>query len=298
MTGFGKYFIGTIFSISLFLPGSASAQDDVKIEVQHLNGNIYAIFGRGGNIGMSAGDEGVFLVDDQFAPLTPLILEAIREINDGPIRFVLNTHWHGDHTGGNENLGDEGAMIIAHDNVRLRLKEGMDRGNGRITPPAAEGALPVLTFNDQVSLFINGEEARAIHVENAHTDGDSMIYFRDANVLHAGDTYFNGMYPFVDVASGGSIDGLIAAIELALSFVDDDTIIIPGHGLISNKAELEGYLEMLTVSRDRIASLKAEGNSLESIIATDPMADYNEKWGGGFVNPDRHISAVYNSLED
>ncbi len=256
MAVLAKYFIGALFSVSLVFPGNAAAQGDVEIIVQHLNDNIYAIFGQGGNIGMSVGDEGIFLIDDQFAPLTPKILAAIREINDGPIRFVLNTHWHGDHTGGNENLGDEGAMIIAHDNVRLRLIEGLDRGNGRITPPAAEGALPVLTFNDQVSLFINGEEARAIHVENAHTDGDSLIYFRDANVLHAGDTYFSGRYPFVDITSGGSIDGLIAAIELALSFVDDDTIIIPGHGPISNKAELEVYLEMLTVSRDRVASLK------------------------------------------
>lgn len=298
MTGFGKYFIGLIFSISLFLPDSASAQGDVKIEVQHLNGNIYAIFGRGGNIGMSAGDEGVFLIDDQYAPFTPKILAAIREINDGPIRFVLNTHWHGDHTGGNENLGDEGAMIIAQDNVRLRLIEGLDRGNGRITPPAAEGALPVLTFNDQVSLFINGEEARAIHVENAHTDGDSLIYFRDANVLHAGDTFFNGMFPFVDVASGGSIDGLIAAIELALSFVDDDTIIIPGHGPIATRADLGIYLEMLTLTRERVAALKAQGKSIEEIIAADPTADYNEKWTWAFINPEAFVSSVYSSLED
>ncbi|MEE8258087.1 MAG: MBL fold metallo-hydrolase [Sphingomonadales bacterium] len=298
MTGLGKYFIGLIFSISLFLPDSASAQGDVKIEVQHLNGNIYAIFGRGGNIGMSAGDEGVFLIDDQYAPLTPKILAAIREIDDGPIRFVLNTHWHGDHTGGNENLGNEGAMIIAHDNVRLRLIEGLDRGNGRITPPAAEGALPVLTFNDQVSLFINGEEARAIHVENAHTDGDSLIYFRDANVLHAGDTFFNGRFPFVDVASGGSIDGLIAAIELALSFVDDDTIIIPGHGPIATRADLGIYLEMLTLTRERVAALKAEGKSIEEIIAADPTADYNEKWTWVFINPEAFVFSVYSSLED
>ena len=299
MTGLGKLFIGCAFSISLLLPAYAVAQGDVKIEVKHLTGNIYAIFGQGGgNIGMSAGSEGVFLIDDQHAPLTPKILAAIRVINDRPIQFVINTHWHGDHTGGNENLGDEGALVMAHDNVRVRLTEGLDRGNGRVTPPASEGALPVLTFNDQASLFVNGEEARAIHVEAAHTDGDSLVYFRQANVLHMGDVFFNERFPFIDLASGGGIDGMIAAVEVALAIVDENTIIIPGHGPISGKEGLVNYYEMLSLTRERVAAMKADGQTLEDVISAEPIADFNEKWTWNFINAESFVTTVFNSIED
>ena len=265
----------------------AQGMDDVEIEVQHLRGNIYALFGRGGNIGVSAGDEGVFLIDDQFAPLTPKIIAAIREISDAPIRFVLNTHYHGDHTGGNENLGEEGVVIVAQDNVRVRMI-------GRDTP---EAALPVVTFNDKASIHLNGEEARAVHVEHAHTDGDSIIWFKDSNVVHMGDTFFNERYPYIDVDGGGDIDGLIDAASYVLGKIDDDTIIIPGHGPITGKTGLQAYLDMLIISRDRVKTLKDDGASLEDVLEADVTADYDEKWTWAFIDGGKFVTAVYNTVD-
>lgn len=299
MNPWRNFLIGTVFALPILFQGSANAQDgdEVEIKVQHLRGNLYALFGQGGNLGMSAGDQGVFLIDDQFAPLTAKILAAIRTVSDQPVIYVLNTHFHGDHTGGNENLGEDGVLIISHDNVRRRLTGELQR-IGRETTPAPAAALPVITFNDQASIFINGEEARATHYANAHTDGDSVIVFADVNVIHMGDIFFSNMYPYIDLSSGGSVDGLIAAVEDVLANVDDDTILIPGHGPIGAKADLEAYLAMLTTVRGRIKDMMAAGATLEEVVVAAPSAEYDTEWASGFMPGDRFVTTIYNSLED
>ncbi|HBK91871.1 MAG TPA: MBL fold metallo-hydrolase, partial [Parvularcula sp.] len=247
-----------IFALSLTLAAStALAQQDfskVEIKATEIVSGIYILEGAGGNIGLSVGADGAFVIDDQFAPLSDKIMAAIKAIDAAPVEFLLNTHWHGDHTGGNEAFGAAGAHIVAHDNVRKRLKEGLKRET-RDTPPAPEGALPVVTFSDQASFYWNGRDIRVIHLNNAHTDGDAIVHFRDANVIHTGDIYFNtGGYPFIDLASGGSFDGLIAAQEAILALCDDKTVIIPGHGALASKATLAANIAMLKDVRARIAA--------------------------------------------
>jgi len=276
------------------------AQQDmsnVQIRTEKAGGNVYALFGRGGNIGLSVGEDGAFLIDDQFAPLTGKILAAVGELTDEPVRFVINTHWHGDHTGGNENLGEAGATIVAHRNVRQRMSvEQVMEAFGRTVPPSPPAALPVITFDDGVTFHQNGDTIRVIHVANAHTDGDSIIYFEEANVLHMGDTFFHQMYPFIDLGSGGSIDGVIAAAAKGLEIADGETRIIPGHGPLAGRAELESYHGFLTEIRDRIAKMIDEGKSLEAIVAAKPTSEWDAEWGGGFIRPQALVETVHRSL--
>jgi glyoxylase-like metal-dependent hydrolase (beta-lactamase superfamily II) len=253
--------------------------------------------GSGGNLAVSVGQDGVFLVDDQYAPLTEKILAAIRSISDVPVRFVINTHWHGDHVGGNENIGQAGALILAHDNVRKRMSvEQFMEAFDRTVPAAPEAALPVVTFSEAVTFHINGGELHAFHVDSAHTDGDAMIHFRDVNVIHMGDVYFNGLYPFVDFSAGGSIDGIIAATKKVLEIVDDETRIIPGHGPLSNKVELEAYLDMLVGVRDAIRERIAMGLDRDAVIAAEPTARWDEAWGAGWLTPEQFVGIVYSDL--
>ncbi len=295
--------IATVAALSLAgsITGALSAQDFSKVEIkaEALRGNISVLYGAGGNIGVSAGDDGVFIVDDQFAPLTDKIKAALAGISDKPLRFVLNTHFHGDHTGGNENLGKGGAVIMAHDNVRQRLSKGAFlKAFDMKMDPAKMAALPVVTFNDKISLHMNGEEARVIHVKNAHTDGDSIIFFKGSNVIHMGDTFFNDRLPFMDVSNGGSIDGVIAAAKAVLELANDETIVIPGHGKVTDKAGVQAYLVALEASRKIVAAMKAEGKSLEDIQASGALADVNANWR---ANPEgwvkKYIGFVYNSLK-
>ncbi|MEX0297914.1 MAG: MBL fold metallo-hydrolase [Kordiimonas sp.] len=281
---------------------SVAAQEDrfasVEIKAEALRGNLHVLYGAGGNIGVSAGESGVFIIDDQFAPLTDRIKAAIAEISDQPIRFVVNTHYHFDHTGGNENFGKDNSIIVAHDNVRLRLSKGaFIKAFNNTMDPQPEVALPVVTFNDEMSLHLNGEEARFIHAENAHTDGDSIIHFRGTNLFHMGDIFFNQSYPFIDVGNGGSIDGVIRAVKSVLKLADEETIVIPGHGPVTDKAGLKDYLDMLEGTRAIIAEMKADGKTVEEIRAAKPLSTYAEKWEGDRPEwMEQYIGFVFESL--
>jgi glyoxylase-like metal-dependent hydrolase (beta-lactamase superfamily II) len=259
---------------------------------------VYVIYGRGGNIGVSAGADGVFLIDDQYAPLTPKIKAELAKLSAAPVRFIINTHWHSDHTGGNEALAGEGALVLAHDNVRQRMSvEQFMAFFERTVPPSPPAALPVVTFNDTVTFHLNGDEIHVFHMPGAHTDGDALVHFRRANVIHMGDTLFYGLYPFIDVDSGGSIAGTIAAVDAALALADEKTRIVPGHGnSVTDKAGLTAYRDMLVTVRGRIAGLVAEGKTLEEVQAAAPTAEYDAEWGQGFIKPDRWVALIYKDL--
>jgi glyoxylase-like metal-dependent hydrolase (beta-lactamase superfamily II) len=283
------------------LVSSAAAQlnaPDVTVRTEKVAEGVFALFGNGGNIGVSVGEDGVFLIDDQFAPLTPAINAALAELSAAPVHFVLNTHWHFDHTGGNENYGKAGALIIAHDNVRARMSvpQAMEFFK-RAVPASPPKALPVVTFNDSASLHFNGDEIRAVHVAHAHTDGDAIIRFHRTNVIHAGDTFFNGMYPFIDIDSGGSIAGTLAAVDAMLAMSDAATRIIPGHGPVAGKPELEAYRRMLTDTVTRVRTLKAAGRSVDEIVAAAPNADYDATWATAFINGERYVRMLYALME-
>ncbi len=273
--------------------------DDTQIESTQLSDTVYMLTGAGGNIGLSIGDDGAFIIDDQFAPLSEKIMAAIKAIEDRPVRFVINTHWHGDHTGGNENFGKTGSIIIAHDNVHQRMStdQFIERFNAEV-PASPKDALPVVTFNDQLSLHLNGESVVAYHQSHAHTDGDSIIHFPNSNVIHMGDTYFNIGYPFIDTSSGGNINGVIAANAFALTLADDDTKIIPGHGPLASKTDQQAYVHMLIQVRDAVKAHVDAGKTLEETIAAEPTADLDEQWGGGFIDAKSIVTFAYNSLKD
>jgi len=283
-----------IFALASFATAQGPDFAKVQIATEKLAEGVYMLKGAGGNVGVSAGADGVFLVDDEYAPLTPKVEAAIAAVSDKPIRFVFNTHWHPDHTGGNENLGKAGVLIVAHDNVRTRMTvEEFIKALGMKVPPSPKAALPVVTFNDAVTFHLNGDEIHAFHVPPAHTDGDSIVHFRKANVVHMGDLYFNGMYPFIDLGTGGSVDGMIGAADHALSLVDANTRIIPGHGAVSGRGELAAFRDMLVMARDRIKPMAASGKRLEQVIAAKPTRDLDEKWGKGFLKPEAFVEIVY-----
>ncbi len=277
--------------LSLFLVCSFTTipaqQNEVVIKTIQVSNSVYMLVGQGGNIGVSVGDDGVFVIDDQFARLTPKILDAIKELSDKPIQYVVNTHFHGDHTGGNANMEKVGAKIIAHDNVYKRLSEGK----------TTEG-LPVITFNDKLSVHINGELVLVFHTDNAHTDGDAMLYFTESNVLHTGDNYFYKRYPYIDVNSGGSIDGYINAVKKALMVIDENTKIIPGHGNLSNKAEYASFLEMLTLLRTNVQAEIDKGKTEDDIVnntaITKQYDNLNYSWN--FINSEKIRRTIYLSL--
>ena len=293
----------SVLAISMVLTGLAVAQEPdwskVEVKVVPVAGGVSMLVGQGGNIGVTSGKDGIFLIDDQFEPLLPKIRAAVKTLGDGPIRFVVNTHFHGDHTGGNAKLHEAGAVIIAQENVRKRL--GMERINPSTkerTPPKPPEAWPLVTYASGVNLYLNGDELEVFHVARAHTDGDSIIRFKKANVLHMGDTFFNGNYPFIDVDSGGSIDGMIAAADQVLAIADDKTKIIPGHGPLGTKADLQNYRNVLAGIRDRVKALIAQGKSLDQIVAAKPTAQWDPTWGKGFMGPDVFVGFVHRSLTE
>jgi len=287
-------------ALCLFTAGHIQAQqnfDKVEIKTQKLTDSVYMLIGAGGNMGLSVGPDGVFLIDDQFAPLTPKIEAAIKALTPKPVTFVINTHWHSDHTGGNVNLGKAGALIVAQDNVRKRLSSDqfIELLGAKEKPMAKEG-LPVITFSQSVNFHLNGDDIAVFHVPNAHTDGDAIIHFRKANIVHMGDVFFNGFYPFIDFSSGGTPDGFIAAVERVIAITDAQTKIIPGHGPLAGKAELVIYRDMLVGTIGKIKALVKQGKTLEEIVAAKPTADFDERWGKGFIPPARYIEMVMKGL--
>jgi len=277
----------------------AAQQDLSKVEIraEQVVPGVHVLFGAGGNIGLSTGADGSFVIDDQFAPLTPRIQAAIAKIADRPVRFVLNTHWHGDHTGGNENFGKAGALIVAHDNVRVRMSsEQFIASLNQKVPPSPAVALPVVTFDASTTFHINGDAIRAVHVPNAHTDGDSLVHFTKANVVHMGDTYFANGYPFVDLSSGGSVTGLIDAVNRGIALGDERTRYIPGHGPVTDRAALVRYRDMIADVVAKVRAGIAAKRSVEQVVASKPTARYDAQWGNAFIKPDRFVQTVYASL--
>jgi glyoxylase-like metal-dependent hydrolase (beta-lactamase superfamily II) len=243
------------------------------------------------------GPDGAFLIDDQFAPLTDKIKAAVAKLTDKPVRFVLNTHWHGDHTGGNENFGNAGVTIIAQENVRKRMStEQYIVSLDRRVPPSPEKALPIETFADSVTFYLNGEEIHAFHVAPAHTDGDVIVWFPKRNVVHMGDCLFNGGYPRIDVSTGGNIEGMIAANDRLLAMTDANTKYIPGHGKLATRADVQAFRDMLVKVRDRVKPMVAAGKGLPDVQAAKPTADLDAQWGTTMMKPESFVEMVYSSL--
>ena len=284
---------------AILVPSTALAQRDfssVEIKTTEVSDRLYMLEGAGGNIGVSVGDDGAFIIDDQFAPLSDKIKTAVKAVTDKDIAFVINTHFHGDHTGGNEAFGESGAHIVAHDNVRKRLKEGLTRAGGNVTPPAPEAALPVITFSKSISFYWNDRNIYIAHPQNAHTDGDAIIFFKDINVVHMGDVFFNGGFPFIDLEAGGDLDGYIETHEWVLKKIDDDTKIIPGHGALANKADLQKTVSMLKGVRSLVQAEIDKGLSEDAAVQADPLKKYADEWGQGFINAERMVRTAYRSL--
>ncbi|HWN07263.1 MAG TPA: MBL fold metallo-hydrolase [Steroidobacteraceae bacterium] len=275
--------------------GSAAAENpEPTVRTETVGSGVYVLYGSGGNIGASVGPDGVFLIDDQYAVMTPKVTEALSKIAPQPPRFVLNTHWHDDHTGGNENLAEKGSVIVAHDNVRVRMSaEQFNKFFDRTTPASPAGALPMVTFNDSASFHLNGEELRGYHVPQAHTDGDVFIHFRKANVIHTGDIMFAGMYPFVDLDSGGSVAGVIAAVDRMLELADGKTRIIPGHGEVTDRAGLEAYRDMLASTSRRMRELVKSGKTIEQVLAEKPFAALDGTLAWSFITAERYVRILY-----
>ena len=274
----------SIFGFTCLLPVAASAQQDfsaVQIIPHHVAGTVYYLEGSGGNIGLSIGTDGVVMIDDQYAPLTERILGAIKQLNSGEIRFLINTHVHGDHTGGNENMGKMGVLILARDEIRVRLQA---------QSPAA--ALPVLTYSEAITIHLNGEEVFAFPVPPAHTDGDTFILFRDSDVIHAGDVFRTTAFPVIDTNNGGTLDGTLQALGLLVGTAGPNTKIVPGHGVVSTRADVMGFRDMVLDVKNRVEAMVGQGMSYAQVAAANPTAAYNDRYG----DPDRFLRAAYTEL--
>jgi glyoxylase-like metal-dependent hydrolase (beta-lactamase superfamily II) len=280
-----------------FINSSTAQQSDIQIETVKITDNIYMLMGAGGNIAVSVGEDGVFMIDDQIASANEQILAAIAKITDKPVKFLINTHWHADHTGGNELMGKAGSIIVAHDNVRKTLteKQFIEYFDKYVEPLSKEG-LPVITFTDAVTFYFNGDEIYVHHVESAHTDGDAVVHFENDNVVHTGDVVFSGMYPFIDHERDGSAEGMTRVVGRLLETIDDSTKVIPGHGQLCDKKHLKEYHNMLSTVTGRVKTMMDEGKTLEEITAAKPTADFDESFKG-FISGDDFVGLVYKSLK-
>lgn len=287
--------IGILLLCILSIKAGAQNINEINIKVTRVSENVYMLEGRGGNIGLLTGKENNLMIDDQFAELSKTITAFINGINPKPIYYLLNTHWHGDHTGGNANFAEEGSFVIAQENVRKRLLKAQ-----RDKDTFNDLALPQLTFTDAMHLYFEGEEIHFFHFHKAHTDGDAMVYFVKNNVLHTGDLFFSGRYPYIDLNSGGSVNGYIKAVETALQLINEDTKIIPGHGTLSTYSDYARFLEMLKELRKNMQKAIASGRTKEAIIADESITEAYDKlgYGNGFINGERLRSIFYTSLKE
>ena len=288
--------LAAVAALALLAAAPLAAQQDfskVEIKASKVRGNIWMLNGTGGNIGVSVGPDGVLIVDDKFAPLAEKIRAALKEVGGGQLKFILNTHWHGDHTGANPVFGPE-APIIAHTNVRQRLATEQRRGE-RVTPPLDPKGWPVITFDDSVSVHFNGEEIRVLHFPHGHTDGDSIIFFTGSNVAHLGDDFFAGRFPFVDLDSGGDVEGLAENIAEVIDELPADAAIIPGHGPLSTLDDLKAYLGMLVETTNLVRDKMEAGKTLEQIKA-EGLPEKWKDWGSGFINTERWLETIHQSL--
>jgi glyoxylase-like metal-dependent hydrolase (beta-lactamase superfamily II) len=296
-------------TVALLAPRYVFAQDDglvqtarktaaaATITVQKLRGNVSVLMGAGGNIAVLPGRDGKLLIDAGFAGARPKITDALTSISSDPIKHLINTHWHFDHTDGNEWLNSAGAAILAHANTRKHLSTATRVEGWNFTfPPVPAGAIPTEVFEDERTVQLNGTSIALKHYAPAHTDSDISVHFTDADILHVGDTFWNGYYPFIDYSTGGSIDGTIRATEANLAKVTDEMIVIPGHGLVGDKSQLTFYRDLLVTVRDKVATLKKQGRSLDEIVAAKPTAATDAKWGGGFMSPKQFIGLIFEGV--
>jgi cyclase len=294
-------FIVRILALAAALPtGSAVwAQSDlekVEIKAEEIAPGVAVLFGAGGNIGLSYGPDATVMIDDQFAPLSGKIEAAVAKIGAAPVKYVVNTHWHYDHTGGNENFGKTGATIFAHENVRVRMASG-GTVVGNVSSPSPKEALPVVTFDQGMRFHINGDTITLMYVGGGHTDGDSVVMWQEKKVVHMGDLYMTiNSFPFIDRASGGDVYNLMRTLDLVLTMIDGETKVIPGHGPMSNKSELAAWRAMIGQAVARVEALHKDGKSLEQAVAAKPLADFNRE--DGFINGDAFVKAIWASLAD
>ncbi len=282
-----------------FIPFFIQAQEweDVVIQSTKVSDKIYYLEGRGGNIGVLLGKDGVLLVDDQFAQLSGKIKSKIKELGNVSVSHVINTHFHGDHTGGNETFKNEGAIIVGHQNVRERLAQTFEnKALKRKVEAKEESFWPDVTFQSDSSMKLYGEQIALIYLPYAHTDGDAIVYFKTSNVIHTGDAFVRYGYPFIDVSAGGTIDGFIDAQERILALADENTVIIPGHGKSSSRQDVQELLGMLKDTKNIVAKAKNEGVALEDLIPQEPLKDFHERWSGNFINSDLFVQLIYESL--
>lgn len=291
-----------LLTAAMLLSGISSAQDDAKISFSstEVAKGIYMLSGEGGftggNLGLLVGTDGVVLIDDSMPPFLDIMTQAIKDLTEQPVDFLINTHVHGDHTGNNESIGKAGTHIVAHDNLRKHLvTKGVKSADGTMVP-AAKAAVPVITFTDEMSFHLNDQPANVIHVPNAHTDGDVIIHFNQANVIHTGDTFFNGIFPYIDLESGGSVDGFINAQLKVISLSNDETTIIPGHGPLSNKKDLQAALDMLIDAKALVMKHINEGHDLEQVIKANPLKKYHDDWNWGFITTEKMTTQLFTDL--
>ncbi len=282
-------------AVILALPSQAQSRfDKVEIKTTEVADNIFMLEGSGGNIAVIRGEGGLLMIDSQYAPLSDKIKAAIAKLSQNEVKYLLNTHWHGDHTGGNNNFGEDGAIIIAHENVRQRMSTEQ-KGVNRITKAAPSTAWPVITFTEDMKIHFNSQDIALIHVHAAHTDGDAFVYFPGANVLHMGDTFFNGRFPYIDLGSGGTVQGLIDAITKATMIVDEKTKIIPGHGSLATQTDLRKYHEVVSSVYLAVQKAIANGKTLEEIKSSDITKPYPD-WGSGFISDERFLDIIWTDL--
>jgi cyclase len=286
-----------VLGLGAALPVAAQDFSDVVIRSEPLGDGLYVLYGRGGNMLASSGADGLLLVDDQYAPLAQKIRSALDALQEGPVRLLVNTHWHGDHVGGNEAFARAGALVMAHENVWQRMAtEQYQPRSDRTVPPAPDAALPVVTHRHGMTVRWNEQTIELVPTHPAHTDGDTLVHFLEADVIHMGDVYNGGRFPFLDLASGGSVDGLIATCEEALARMDDDTRIVPGHGTVATRADLAAYVRMLRTVRERVAEAMADGADVDAVLATRPTRGFEDA-DGGFIDAETFVRTVHRSLQ-